>query len=202
MAEDVGGSPYSDGADHGGADDEFATVVFDEAFVRSAAVHEPSARERRLAAAEARLDSEAVPGWALEPAGPDGYDGLPLELRPHPLGLDDDRIYTDPWVGAGDAAGRRRALRRPGYGSRGALSRGQIAQQRWHRPVAWVLVVLMGVSLVAVAVAAVYRSSGVPGGSPERGPAVGSTSSSTSSAVPVQPYVPVGSAAAVPQPAG
>ncbi|WP_035806164.1 SCO2584 family spore wall biosynthesis protein [Kitasatospora mediocidica] len=202
MAEDVGGSPYSDGADHGGADDEFATVVFDEAFVRSAAVHEPTARERQLAAAEARLEPEAVPGWALEPAGPEGYDGLPLELRPHPSGLDDDRIYTDPWVGPRRPAARRRATRWPGYGSRAQLGRGQVAQQRWHRPVAWVLVVLMGASLVAVAVAAVYRGSGGAGSAPGRHPGVGSSSSY----VPVQPAVPAGPAtaavSAVPLPAG
>ncbi|MDH6110496.1 hypothetical protein P3T36_003534 [Kitasatospora sp. MAP12-15] len=197
MAEDVGGSPYSDGADHGGADDEFATVVFDEAFVRCAAVHEPSARERQLAAAEARLEPDTVPGWSLEPAGPDGYDGLPLELRPHPSGLDDDRIYTDPWVGPARPAGRRRATRWPGYGTRGALGRRQIAQQRWHRPVAWVLVILMGASLVAVAVAAVYRGAGAS--APGHAPGVGGT---TSSSVPVQPHVSVGSAAAVPQPTG
>lgn len=42
-------------------------MVFDEAFVRSAAVHEPSAKERQLAAAEARFEPEtAGPGWAYE----------------------------------------------------------------------------------------------------------------------------------------
>ncbi len=169
--------PYSDGADHGGADDEFATVVLDEAFVRSAAVHEPSARERQLAAAEARIEPEAgVVGWALELSGADGHDGLPLELRPHPSGLDDDRIYTDPWAGPPRAPGWRRAVRWPGYLPRGPLGRRQIAQQRWHRPVAWVLVVLMGIGLVAVAVAAVYRGAGGTAGTPNRRPEVGSSS--------------------------
>jgi hypothetical protein len=43
---------YSEGfdagsANHGGgADDEFATLVLDERFVRAALIHEPSARER------------------------------------------------------------------------------------------------------------------------------------------------------------
>lgn len=210
MAEDVGGSPYSDGADHGGADDEFATVVLDEAFVRSAAVHEPSARERQLAAAEARLEPESgVPGWALELSGADGHDGLdgldgsdglPLELRPHPSGLDDDRIYTDPWAGPGRALGRRRAVRWPGYVPRGPMGRRQIAQQRWHRPVAWVLVVLMGVSLVAIAVAAVYRGAGGTGGAPDRRPEVGTSSPSASTLPSVVPSGPT--ALAMRQPAG
>jgi hypothetical protein len=161
----LGGSPYSDGADHGDADDEFATVVLDEAFIRSAAVHEPSARERQLAAAEARNEEPGGAGWGREALG-EPYDGLPLELRPHP-GSEDDRIYADPWVGSGPR--RRRAVRWPGYAARSA-ARGQVAQQRWHRPLAWVLVIVMGVSLVAVAVAAVYRGAGnAPGRKPEVG---------------------------------
>ena len=46
---------YSEGfdagsANHGGgADDEFATLVLDERFVRAALIHEPSARERQAA---------------------------------------------------------------------------------------------------------------------------------------------------------
>lgn len=131
-------------------------MVLDEAFIRSAAVHEPSAKERQLAAAEARNEPEpGAAGRAVE-FGADRYDGLPLELRPHPAGLEDDRIYTDPWVGAG-----RRAVRWPGYGPRTG-ARGQVAQQRWHRPLAWVLVIVMGISLVAVAVASVYRGPAVP----------------------------------------
>ncbi|MFF7632136.1 hypothetical protein ACFZB9_03145 [Kitasatospora sp. NPDC008050] len=197
MAEDLGGSPYSDGADHGGTDDEFATVVLDEAFVRSAAVHEPTARERQLAAAEAR--SEPEPGGAGRGTdyAADRYDGLPLELRPHPLGLEDDRIYTDPWVGSNRGPGRRRAVRWPGYGPR-AGSRGQIAQQRWHRPLAWVLVIVMGVSLVAVAVAAVYRGTGQ---APVRRPEVGTNRSATQAPPTTGAGAPP-SAAAIPLPAG
>ncbi|MCX4749017.1 hypothetical protein OG455_26490 [Kitasatospora sp. NBC_01287] len=199
MAEDVGGSPYSDGADHGDADDEFATVVLDEAFIRSAAVYEPSAKERQLAAAEAR--SEPEPGIAVRPVeyGADRLDGLPLELRPHPAGLEDDRIYTDPWVGAGRRPGRRRAVRWPGYGPR-AQVRGQVAQQRWHRPLAWVLVIVMGVSLVAVAVAAVYRGSGsAPGRRPEVGT---SRSADPAPAPPAADASARPGAAAVPLPTG
>ncbi|MFJ2861330.1 hypothetical protein [Kitasatospora sp. NPDC087314] len=176
MADDVGGSPYPDGADHGGADDEFATVVFDEAFVRSAAVHEPTAKERQLAAAEARFEPDtAGPGWGYDvTAG----DGLPLELRPYPSGLDDDRLYPDPWSGPGRATGRpgRRRGRR-GYDPVHGHGR-YVAQQRWHRPVAWVLAVIMGVSLVAVAVAAIYQGVGGSSGAPRR-PESGSSSPGT-----------------------
>lgn len=176
MAEDVGGSPYSDGADHGDADDEFATVVFDEAFVRSAAVHEPSAMERQLAAAEARFEPDtAALGRGYEPTP---GDGLPLELRPHPGGLDDDRLYPDPWSGPGRAArARRRARwgRHTGYDPVRSGSGRYVAQQRWHRPVAWVLAVVMGVSLIAMAVAAIYRGTGGTGEAPRR-PETGASS--------------------------
>ncbi|MFJ9949978.1 hypothetical protein [Kitasatospora sp. NPDC091207] len=176
MADDVGGLPYPDGADHGGADDEFATVVFDEAFVRSAAVHEPTAKERQLAAAEARFEPDAVvPGWSYDvPAG----DGVPLELRPYPSGLDDDRRYPDPWSGPGRVVGRRagRWGRDSVYDPVRARRGRYVAQQRWHRPVAWVLAVIMGVSLVAVAVAAVYQGVGGAGGGTPRRPESGSSS--------------------------
>ncbi|MGW2254046.1 SCO2584 family spore wall biosynthesis protein [Kitasatospora sp. NPDC001660] len=173
MADDVGGLPYPDGADHGGADDEFATVVFDEAFVRSAAVHEPTAKERQLAAAEARFEPDtAGPGWGYDvPAG----DGLPLELRPYPSRLDDDHLYPDPWSGPGRAVGRS-GRRRGRRGYVPVRARGRyVAQQRWHRPVAWVLAVIMGVSLVAVAVAAIYQGVGGASGAPRR-PESGSSS--------------------------
>ncbi|MFG2821286.1 hypothetical protein ACGFX4_17900 [Kitasatospora sp. NPDC048365] len=193
MAEDVGGSPYSDGADHGGADDEFATVVFDEAFVRSAAVHEPSARERQLAAAEARFEPDAGPGrgYELTISG----EGLPLELRPHPEGLDDDRYFPDPWSGR-DRARRRSRWGRVGFDPLAAGHGRQVAQQRWHRPVAWVLALVMGVSVVAVAVAAIYR--GVGGaGEPPRRPESG-TSTTGASPVPSPSVAPVPVLAAVP----
>ncbi|WP_405013351.1 hypothetical protein [Kitasatospora sp. NBC_01539] len=178
MAEDVGGSPNPDGSDHGGADDEFATVVFDEAFVRSAAVHEPSALERQLAAAEARFEPEtAGPARPYDLAVPEMTgtgDVLPLELRPHPGGLDDDHHYPDPWSGTDRVRRRARWARTPRWDPLGYDGR-YVAQQRWHRPVAWVLAVVMGVGLVAVAVAAIYRGAGGVGESPHR-PEVGSSS--------------------------
>ncbi|MFJ1756838.1 hypothetical protein [Kitasatospora sp. NPDC088134] len=212
MAEDVGGSPYSDGADHGDADDEFATVVLDESFVRSAAVHEPSALERQLAAAEARLEPEqagAARSWDVtefaETGGPAvGAEGLPLELRPLPGGLDEDRFYPDPWSGGNR---QERRTRRARVRALDPLRGGTVAQQRWHRPVAWVLALVMGVGVVALSVAAVYRGVGGAPEAPAR-PASGSSSpgaggpggqpvrSELQSAVPTQPStavaVPVG----------
>ncbi|WP_282205698.1 SCO2584 family spore wall biosynthesis protein [Kitasatospora fiedleri] len=189
MAEDVGGSPYSDGADHGGADDEFATVVFDESFVRSAAVHEPSARERQLAAAEARLEPEQA-GAArsyeftesaefAEFAG--GSEALPLELRPLPGGLDEDRFYPDPWSGCDRQERRTRRSRVRAFDP---LRGGTVAQQRWHRPVAWVLALVMGVGLVALSVAAVYRGVGGAGQDSPARPTSGSSSQPKDSGAP------------------
>ncbi|MFJ6215208.1 hypothetical protein ACIQGZ_18025 [Streptomyces sp. NPDC092296] len=162
MPDDVGGSPYPDGADHGGADDAFAAVVFDESFIRAATVHEPSAHERMLAAVEARLELEATGGGRVYGGADDGAepvdDGLPEELRPY----------------RGDAAGvhwggsaypvRSSRFGRPGR--RGG--RHAPAHIRWHRPVAWFLAVIMGVSVIAVAVAAVYRGTGGGASSPPR----------------------------------
>ncbi|MFC8717009.1 hypothetical protein [Kitasatospora sp. NPDC057198] len=213
MAEDVGGSPYSDGADHGGADDEFATVVFDESFVRSAAVHEPSARERQLAAAEARLEPEQAGAarsyeFTEHPEHVGGGEALPLELRPLPGGLDEDRFYPDPWSGRDR---QERLVRRSRLRAFDPLRGGTVAQQRWHRPVAWVLALVMGVGLVALSVAAVYRGVGgaVPGsparpssgssqsgGSGQSGGRSGESVGGSPAAVPVQPSavaaVPVG----------
>ncbi|WJV48735.1 hypothetical protein [Streptomyces flavofungini] len=160
MPEDVGGSPFPDGwepdddRDHGGADEEFASVVFDEDFVRAAEIHEPTAVERLLAAAEARAEAseaEARRGRARR-RGPHGADGS---------GPDDDYPYEgygtgefgrdgdlDDYDDLGDPEfledGRGR------YGRRGA-------KVRWHRPVAWMLALLLGIGMVALAFAAVYR---------------------------------------------
>ncbi|RKE19070.1 hypothetical protein BX266_2375 [Streptomyces sp. TLI_171] len=184
----MGGSPYSDGADHGDADDEFATVVLDESFVRSAAVHEPSARERQLAAAEARLEPEqAGAGRSRESIESTeiaaGGETLPLELRPLPGGLDEDRFYPDPWSGCDRQERRTRRLRMRALDP---LRGGTVAQQRWHRPVALVLALVMGIGLVALSVAAIYR--GV-GGAPQS-PARPTSGSSSPGAVPTQAGTP------------
>ncbi|WP_037675639.1 hypothetical protein [Streptomyces griseus] len=160
MPEDVGGTPFPDGwepdddHDRGVSDEEFASVVFDEAFVRAAVVHEPTAVERLLAAAQARAEaSEAEARRSARGRGErydDGYGAFG-----HDPDFDDDLDDPD------DLEGR--------YGAPGAYGK----QVRWHRPVAWVLAVVMGVGMVALAFAAVYR--GASSGSRDQVPAPAST---------------------------
>ncbi|MEV6654325.1 hypothetical protein [Streptomyces sp. NPDC051219] len=157
MPDDVGGKPFQDGwepdDDRGGADEDFASVVFDEDFVRNAEVHEPTAVERLLAAAQARAEAEAARARSGGPApdedpydeayGPDatGEYGYGYGRYPHdvhcPAGPDDDEYGP--------------------YGSHGGALRPYRGQGRWHRPVAWVLALLMGIGMVALAFTAVYR---------------------------------------------
>ncbi|MFI8822543.1 hypothetical protein [Streptomyces sp. NPDC053431] len=147
MPDDVGGKPFQDGGDpedsvdRGGADEDFATVVFDEDFVRAATIHEPTAVERLLAAAQARAEAEAararaVAGLADDDLYEDGYD--PRRL---PDGYDPDTADDD--LGP--------------YGPHGGALRPYRSSARWHRPVAWVLALVMGVGMVALAFSAVYR---------------------------------------------
>jgi hypothetical protein len=106
-------------------DDEFASVVLDEEFVRSALFHEPSAEERMLAVAEG-------------PALPPGWPGRRRSTRHDFPELDDDVDFApDPLYAAG-------------HPYRGGGT-------RWHRPVAWALAVVMGIGVVALTFAAVYR---------------------------------------------
>ncbi|MEU3404087.1 hypothetical protein ABZ766_09085 [Streptomyces sp. NPDC006670] len=144
MPDDVGGKPFPDDGepddDRGGADQDFASVVFDEAFVRSAEIHEPSAAERQRAADLARAEAEAARvagGWA----GEDDYghpDGYPLD---------------DPAWGAGP-----HGYAEGPYGAYGGSLRPYRGRAGWLRPVAWVLAVVMGLGMVALAFSAVYRS--------------------------------------------
>ncbi|MER6032486.1 MULTISPECIES: hypothetical protein [unclassified Streptomyces] len=163
VPEDVGGTPFSDGRepdddhDRGVSDEEFASVVFDEAFVRAAVVHEPTAVERLLAAAQARAEaSEAEARRA--PAGGDRYDdgygldGIGFGHDHDDDEFDDDEHARDDHHGAFWPYGR---------------------QVRWHRPVAWVLALVMGVGMVALAFAAVYR--GASSGTRDRLPPPAST---------------------------
>ncbi|WP_164555722.1 MULTISPECIES: hypothetical protein [unclassified Streptomyces] len=144
VPEDVGGTPFPDGwepdddHDRGVSDEEFASVVFDEAFVRAAEVHEPTAVERLLAAAEARAEAseaEARRGRARGERYDDGYRGY---RGGHG---DDDWDDADALEDEHGSPG--------GYG-------GPV---RWHRPVAWVLALVMGIGMVALAFSAVYRGS-------------------------------------------
>lgn len=150
----MGGRPFPDGwepdDDRGGADEDFASVVFDEDFVRAAEIHEPTAVERLLAAAQARAEAEASRARA---GG----------------GQSDDELY-DEGYGPGGAYGRGSAYGDSAdpddddwydngpYGRHGGALRPYRGTARWHRPVAWLLAVLMGIGMVALAFSAVYRN--------------------------------------------
>jgi hypothetical protein len=109
-------------------DDEFASVVLDEAFVRSALFHEPTAGERMLAVAESP---------ALPPHGSGRHRSEPAVVPE----LDDEGALASD------------ELYEAGHPYRGSNT-------RWHRPVAWALAVVMGIGVVALAFAAVYRGTG------------------------------------------
>ncbi|MFH8896246.1 hypothetical protein ACH4HG_07540 [Streptomyces coeruleorubidus] len=144
VPEDVGGTPFPDGRepdddhDRGVSDEEFASVVFDEAFVRAAVVHEPTAVERLLAAAKARAEAEARRAHSRgerydDGYGPDGHGDFGHD--PELDDLDDPDVLEDHYGGTGPYSKR----------------------VRWHRPVAWVLALVMGIGMVALAFTAVYR---------------------------------------------
>ncbi|MEV5261026.1 hypothetical protein [Streptomyces anulatus] len=148
MPDDVGGKPFPDGwepdDDRGGADEDFASVVFDEDFVRSAPVHEPTAVERLLAAAEA----DAARTRRSRRADDDAYDpyGGPRDYH------DPQDLDYDPRHGIGDDDFA------PGpYGRHGGSLRPYRNSARWHRPVAWLLALVMGIGMVSLAFTAVYR---------------------------------------------
>jgi hypothetical protein len=126
VPDEVGGKPFPDGEDHGGADDEFASVAFDEDFVQSAVFHEPTADERMLAAA--RTDGRVGYDEAME---------SPPELLDHG---DDDPDREDSEY---DQLYAQRA--RPWRG-----------HARWHRAVALVLAIVMGIGVVALTFTAVH----------------------------------------------
>ncbi|MFE5910890.1 hypothetical protein ACFQ6B_17635 [Streptomyces wedmorensis] len=145
MPDDVGGQPFQDGGDpddrvdRGGADEVYAAVVFDEDFVQAATIHEPTAVERLLAAAQARAEAEA----ARARAGVGAADDDPYEDGRDPVGL----TYEPDDVGD-DASP---------YGRHGGALRPYRGTARWHRPVAWILALVMGIGMVALAFSAVYR---------------------------------------------
>ncbi|MFF0832571.1 MULTISPECIES: hypothetical protein [unclassified Streptomyces] len=162
VPEDVGGTPFSDGRepdddhDRGVSDEEFASVVFDEAFVRAAVVHEPTAVERLLAAAQARAEASEAEARRAH-AGADRYDDGYGHEGGGPGPDRDDGEYGDD-----QAPGDHHGAFWP-YGK----------QVRWHRPVAWVLALVMGIGMVALAFAAVYR--GASSGTRDRMPSPAST---------------------------
>ncbi|MFJ7332409.1 hypothetical protein ACIQU3_07365 [Streptomyces sp. NPDC101110] len=162
VPEDVGGTPSPDGRepdddqDRGVSDEEFASVVFDEAFVRAAVVHEPSAVERLLAAAQARAEASEAEARRAHTSGERYDEGYGPDRRgvhgPDP-GLDelDDPDLFEDHYGAGPYS----------------------KQVRWHRPVAWLLALVMGIGMVALAFTAVYR--GASGNREEPAPPPAST---------------------------
>ncbi|MEU6480933.1 hypothetical protein ABZ858_29450 [Streptomyces sp. NPDC047017] len=184
VPEDVGGTPFPDGwepdddHDRGVSDEEFASVVFDEAFVRAAVIHEPTAVERLLAAAEARAEATEAEARRAHARGERHSDGF---------GADRHRFGADPGLDGLDGPG----LFEGRHGMPGAFGR----QVRWHRPVAWVLAVVMGIGMVALAFAAVYRGGG-SSGSRDQAPPPASTgleqggTAPSASAGPSRPPVP------------
>ncbi|MFV0129935.1 hypothetical protein ACLGI4_19880 [Streptomyces sp. HMX112] len=160
MPDDVGGGPFANGRepddDRGGADDDVASVVFDEDFVRAAEVHEPSAVERLLAAAQARAEAEAARARAGGGTG---------EEEPY-----DDAYGPDPYGRRDCGDGYDPLIHHDGpYGPYGGALWPYRPSARWHRPVAWVLAVVMGVGMVVLAFAAVHR--GASGSRDDRIPA-------------------------------
>ncbi|WP_210590030.1 hypothetical protein [Streptomyces sp. GESEQ-35] len=147
VPEDVGGTPFPDGwepdddHDRGVSDEEFASVVFDEAFVRAAVVHEPTAVERLLAAAQARAEASEAEARRAHGRSERYEDGFGPDDRG---GFGHDPELDD--LDDSDTLDSR-------YGAPGTYGK----QVRWHRPVAWILALVMGIGMVALAFSAVYR---------------------------------------------
>ncbi|MFF4346697.1 hypothetical protein [Streptomyces sp. NPDC001530] len=172
VPEDVGGTPFPDGwepdddRDRGGADEEFASVVFDEAFVRAAVIHEPTAVERLLAAAQARAEASEAEARRAHTRGARGDD----ERYEDGFGPDDPGDFGhDPDLDDLDDT----EVLEGRYGAPGTYGRAYGKQTRWHRPVAWILALLMGIGMVALAFTAVYR--GASSGRQEQVPPPAST---------------------------
>ncbi|MFI0962085.1 hypothetical protein ACH4S8_11875 [Streptomyces sp. NPDC021080] len=156
MPEDVGGTPFPDGwepdDDHnrGGADEEFASVVFDEDFVKAAVFHEPTAVERLLAAAQARAEASEAEARRAHARGARGDD----ERYEDGFGPDGHGDFAhDPDLDDLDDADVLEGR----HGFPGVYGRPYGKQTRWHRPVAWLLALVMGIGMVALAFTAVYR---------------------------------------------
>lgn len=142
-----GGEPDDD-RDRGGADEEFASVVFDEAFVKAAEIHEPTAVERLLAAAQARAEASEAESRRARTRG-SGRDSPEDDLYDEGFGPDDGGEFGHD-ADLDDVYDREFTEHR--YGRQGYAGRN-----RWHRPVAWMLALLMGIGMVALAFTAVYR---------------------------------------------
>ncbi|MGY1435707.1 SCO2584 family spore wall biosynthesis protein [Streptomyces reniochalinae] len=202
MPDEVGGQPFPDGEepeyrDHGAADDEFASVVLDEGFVRAAQVHEPSAAERVRAAAQSHAEHTEtdVPrvaedglvygrgmaefpespygeppeddAWDEDPDGDDDrFDRRDLYAEYGPGGLPPELEAYEHGADFGYARGAHGS-----YAARGGAPRPYRGHRSWQRPIAWVLAVVMGIGMVALAFSALYRGSSDRGEEPVPPPA-------------------------------
>ncbi|MEO3754891.1 hypothetical protein [Streptomyces sp. B6B3] len=193
MPDNAEGYPFRDGEgpnsqDRGAADEAFAAVVLDEEFVEAAAIHEPSAAERILYAALERAESEAVtehspyPDLDFDAGTPDGAGGYPVDADLRDLDEDLEDEEPDDEEGRFDRSDYTRYLsdedeEELGYGGyagypapgaltgRAAAPRGGWRPARWQRPVACVLAMVMGISVIAFALIAIQRA----GSSAQRG---------------------------------
>ncbi|MCF6521672.1 hypothetical protein [Streptomyces sp. JJ36] len=169
MPEDVGGQPFPDGEEpddghHGDAEDAFAAVVFDEDFVRAAEVHEPTAAERILAAAQSHPDGEPPhpyeEGHGYGPGGEQGGEPGDGRFGGPPFGGYDEGWGTTHGYGYGPGHAYGPYAYDPGLPDGlddDDPARPYRGHARWQRPIAWVLAVVMGVGMVALAFTAVYR---------------------------------------------
>ncbi|WP_207930951.1 hypothetical protein [Streptomyces sp. 8K308] len=213
MPDDVGGLPSPNGEgpnseDIGAADEAFASVVLDEAFIEAAEVHEPTAAERILYAALERAESEAEleaeaggevgfyrdpdldPGSSdglggFEPGGPASFlDEEADGEDPDDEGRFDSSDYTRylPELPDGEydelaeqdglAFGSPYPPYGGGYGAIPGSGAGPSAAHaeapagwrplRWQRPVACVLAMVMGISVIAFALIAIQRAGSGP----------------------------------------
>jgi hypothetical protein len=110
-------------------------------------IHEPTAVERLLAAAQARAEASEAEARRARTRGTRGDD----ERYEDGFGPDDRGDFGhDPDLDDTDALEGR-------YGAPGTYGRPYGKQTRWHRPVAWILALVMGIGMVALAFTAVYR---------------------------------------------
>lgn len=154
----MGGRPFQNGwepdDDRGGAEEDFASVVFGEDFVKAATIHEPTAVERLLAAAEARAEAEAAKARAGGLIGEDDFFDEFLREAADQDGLGGAYGHPDPATvtsgGPDDGEGGP-------YGPHGGVLRPYRGRARWYRPIAWLMAMAMGIGMVALAFSAVYR---------------------------------------------
>ncbi|WP_180927233.1 hypothetical protein [Streptomyces sp. AJS327] len=208
MPDDVGGQPFPDGEEpeyrhqRADADEEFASVVFDDDFVRAAGIHEPTAAERLRAAASSPAEnhggSGGTEGGAAEDADADSRFGHPDHLGHRGNGEfgagRGARVEGLPPWQTGDAADFEHGADY-GYpiGGEAEEDRPYRGHVRWQRPVAWVLALVMGLGVVALAFSAVYRGSSGQRPEPSPPPTTSGVDSQEEQGLggPVRPSTPV-----------